>query len=257
MQKELGYREVAARLTAAIDRGDYPPGVALPTQDELAEQYALNINTIRKAVALLHAQGLVTPTSGRGTIVRDRQRVRLPLPRYSSENQRGPWESACAQHGLEESYTEVTDVRVDVANPIVAHALGISARDSAVVVRYNRMHAVHPNASEVSTDQVYQLQETYLALPVVQDTELAIQTSPIRGGIYAGLRRIGHVPTRALEVVTSRMPTMAEADVLALGLGSPVMDIRRTTWDQDDLAVVHTHLVVSADHVSLVYPQVL
>ncbi len=53
------------------------------------------------------------------------------------------------------------------------------------------------------------------------------------------------------------MPTPEEADELDLDLGSPVLDIRRTTRDRSGRAVLHVHIGVSADRVSLAYRQLL
>jgi DNA-binding GntR family transcriptional regulator len=53
------------------------------------------------------------------------------------------------------------------------------------------------------------------------------------------------------------MPTPDEADALTLNLGSPVLDLRRTTRDRAGRAVAHVHIVVSADRVSLAYRQFL
>ena len=64
-----GYRELADVLRAAILRGDYPEGSTLPKQDE-STKYGVNVKTVRQAVDLLEAEGLVTPVRRRGTVVR-------------------------------------------------------------------------------------------------------------------------------------------------------------------------------------------
>ena len=128
----------------------------------------------------------------------------------------------------------------------MARELGLEA-GTAVIRRGNRMHI---------GDQVAQLQETWLPLSLFIGTPLAAPEK-VTGGIYRGLADAGHPPSVADEVVTGRMPTEEEAEALCLDPGSPVLDIRRTTRDRGGRAVVHVHIVVSADRVSLAYRQLL
>src|SRR6476469_4006285 len=80
----IGYRDLAAQLRGGIERGDYTPGSTLPKQDDLAAEFGVNVKTVRNAVALLEAEGLVTPVRRRGTIVRERPPMRrLGADRYA------------------------------------------------------------------------------------------------------------------------------------------------------------------------------
>ena len=65
------YRQVADELRAAIKRGDYPPGSALPSQPDLARQYGLNQTSINRAIALLRSEGLIRVEHGRGAFVQE------------------------------------------------------------------------------------------------------------------------------------------------------------------------------------------
>lgn len=241
-----GYRDVANDLRAAIDRGVYPAGSSLPHQDDLAERYRLNRNTIRRAIALLHAEGIVVPIRGHGTIIRDRTPVRLPVTRYTEASaEAGPWETACAQQGLA-GHTDVVGVSERVADEAVARALGVEA-GTTLIHRLNHMYL---------GTQIAQLQETWLPLSVAAGTPLSAPAK-VTGGIYRGLTDLGRPPTVAEEDVTARMPSREEAELLRLNLGSPVLDVRRTSRDREDRPVVHTHVVVAADRVSLSYRQTI
>ena len=79
-----GYRELAAVLRDEIHDGKYAPGATLPKQNEIAQQYDVNVNTVRKAVGVLEAEGLVTPVRRKGTVVRARPPMnRLGTDRYA------------------------------------------------------------------------------------------------------------------------------------------------------------------------------
>src|SRR5690606_40983923 len=53
----------------------------------ISRDYAVNIKTVRNAVALLESEGLVTPVRRRGTVVRSRPPMRrLGMERYAKSN---------------------------------------------------------------------------------------------------------------------------------------------------------------------------
>ena len=63
------YAIIAAQLRDDISRGIYQLGEKLPTETQLAEQFAVNRHTLRQAVALLRNEGFVRVDIGRGTFV--------------------------------------------------------------------------------------------------------------------------------------------------------------------------------------------
>ena len=80
----MGYRDLAAQLRGEIERATTPRGQPCPSRADLAEQFGVNVKTVRNAVALLEAEGLVTPVRRRGTVVRQRPPMRrLGAARYS------------------------------------------------------------------------------------------------------------------------------------------------------------------------------
>lgn len=65
------YIRVAHSLRGRIADGDWPAGTQLPTFTDLAAQYEVAVVTVRQAVALLVADGLVNTARGRGTFVNE------------------------------------------------------------------------------------------------------------------------------------------------------------------------------------------
>ncbi|GAB3138250.1 GntR family transcriptional regulator [Microbispora hainanensis] len=63
------YEQIAGDLRDAIVRGDYPIGAQLPSEAELALRYSAARGTVRQAVALLAAEGLVGSRQGARRIV--------------------------------------------------------------------------------------------------------------------------------------------------------------------------------------------
>lgn len=63
------YRQIAEDLRGQIERGELEPGRQVRTEIELREHYGASRNTIRDAIKLLTARGLVETRPGQGTYV--------------------------------------------------------------------------------------------------------------------------------------------------------------------------------------------
>ncbi|MEY2953944.1 MAG: hypothetical protein RLZZ401_2031, partial [Pseudomonadota bacterium] len=64
------YAWLAGMLRAQITEGQWVPGTAIPAETALARQHGVALGTMRQAIALLVAQGLLERQHGRGTFVR-------------------------------------------------------------------------------------------------------------------------------------------------------------------------------------------
>lgn len=60
------HRAISAALRERIEAGEWLPGEQLPPVRDLAAAYDVSVTTIRKALAPLQADGLVTVTPGWG-----------------------------------------------------------------------------------------------------------------------------------------------------------------------------------------------
>ncbi len=76
MSSTLAHRVVAG-LKDKVLAGALPPGARLPSETELAEEYAVSRTVVREAVTRLRAEGLVETFQGRGSFV-------LAVPQPSS-----------------------------------------------------------------------------------------------------------------------------------------------------------------------------
>ena len=62
---------IAEELRKRVDAGEWADGKRLPTERDLAEQYGVARNTVRRAFDQLETDGLVTRKVGRGTYLRE------------------------------------------------------------------------------------------------------------------------------------------------------------------------------------------
>ncbi|WP_331283922.1 GntR family transcriptional regulator [Streptomyces sp. H39-S7] len=73
--RQTMYRKVAADLRQAIADGAYGSGGRLPAESELATRYGVSRGTVRQALAVLRADGLVTSRRGTRRVVLGTARV--------------------------------------------------------------------------------------------------------------------------------------------------------------------------------------
>src|SRR5918997_3750320 len=80
------YRQVADRLRAPIESGEWPAGFKLPSESQLMTQFGVSRVTVRLAVGALRAEGLILTRQGRGSFVRDREaNKRISSTRYQQD----------------------------------------------------------------------------------------------------------------------------------------------------------------------------
>ncbi|MDT0528625.1 GntR family transcriptional regulator [Micromonospora sp. DSM 115977] len=64
------YRQLAGILAARIERGDWQPNRAIPSESQLVQEYGLARATVRRAIAVLVDQGVLFVVPQRGTFVK-------------------------------------------------------------------------------------------------------------------------------------------------------------------------------------------
>ncbi|MCG5456777.1 GntR family transcriptional regulator [Micromonospora sp. PSH03] len=246
----IGYRDLAALLREAIQRGDYAEGSTLPKQDEIAAEHGVNINTVRQAVRLLEAEGLVTPVRRRGTVVRPRMAMkRLGTDRYAKSK----WKSGLVAFAADREATgrawapgdQTNEVRLTKADAETADALGLAT--GAPV--YERTRLV--KEAEVPTHTL----TSYYRPEDVEGTSLVDPTpGPAgRGGGFAILTGRGQEPDTITETVHARMPTPEETQLLRLPAGEPVMVLQRTTFTESGRPVEFARGVHAASRFTWTY----
>lgn len=230
-----GYKELAAELRSLIAKGTPAPGDTLPRQADLAEQYGVNVKTVRAAVALLEAEGLVTPVRRRGTVVREQPVMkRLGTERYSKSG----WKygdtvafaadrEASGQPWAPSDQTQTVEL-ID-APPRVAAALNLGTEDQV----YARRRLVKRDERPTHTLTSYYREDDVAGTPLVDPSP-----GPAgRGGGFAVLTLQGLEPNEVTEAISSRMPTPDEIAQLEVPAGEPVMVMERTVRTAGGLPV--------------------
>ena len=246
---EFPYRRIVAELRASILDGRLASGDRLGSEWELAEAFATSRPTVRRAVAVLKAEGLVVSGQGKGTFVRPRPPAQLVITAANFRKHRD-----ARQPGFNAQITEqgrrprqrLLSVSEAGAPSDVAGLLGLET-DAAVVAR-KRLFLVD--------DEPVATCDSYYPADLVRGTALA-KSCLIRGGAITVIEDaegpIQRTLARSVDELTSRMPKPAEVDQLRLTPGTPVMRIVRTMYDVDNAPVEVQVTVAAADRHSFRY----
>jgi GntR family transcriptional regulator len=231
------YRQIADQLRADIYAHTLAPGDRLPSERELVERYGTAHQTVRQAISLLKAEGLVIGRPGRGVFVRERP----PLLHRLDASRRFITQARSQQLSAE---ARLLDVRFLPAPMDVATHLGLPEGAQALVRRYLLLLDGEP----------VQLADSYFPAELAERSVIADPDNITPGRIDADLKqRFGLEPARFLDELTVRMPTAEETRSLRLPPGTPVASLLRTYHDRTGRPFEVVQFVFAGDKHVLVY----
>lgn len=239
------YERVAANLRAAILDGHLAPGDPLPSANQIAADYGINRATARRAIDLLHDEGLIDMRQGARPRVRATPVVQVwgdgaDWRRHRNAGRPG-FDATVAEHGLIPRQ-EILEVHDPAAAPAHIAAKLELADDPATVVRYVRQFA---------DDVPARLVRMHFPASWASGTALAGRKR-IRGGVSHYIEDpagpIGIRLATSSVVVGGRTPTDEEKRLLQLGRGAIVLEVVRTFIDRDDRPVYVQQEVADASH---------
>jgi GntR family transcriptional regulator len=204
------YRKVAEDIKTAIAAGAYAAGTRLPSESELAEQYAVSRGTVRQAFAALRADGVIA--SRRGA-----RRVVVGGPRVQSFGELLSF-SRWARALGEEPSGRVEEFQRRAVLPAEARRLGVGP--DATVYHLIRVRLL--SGRPVMVERAVYPEKVGV---LVAGLDLA------RDSITEGLERLGIVFTDAEHVIDSISADAEDARLLAIPGHSALLRERRLTTD--------------------------
>ena len=237
------FRQIADQLRATIENGLLSEGDRLPSEAQLIDHYGVARMTIRNALQLLEAEGLTRAEHGRGVYVRRKPPVRrIASDRFARRHRKEGKAAFIAESEQAGAIPDVDLIKVNEmpATPEMSQRLN---HVGPVIVR-SRRYSLDGIPVETAT--------SYIPADIGRGTPIA-DPNPGPGGIYARLEELGHTLERFTEEVTARMPTEAEARLLAMAPGVPVFRLVRTAFDIGGRAVEVCDTIMSADAYVLNY----
>jgi GntR family transcriptional regulator len=213
------YVQIEEELAEQIESGDLAPGSRLATERELAESLGVSRMTARAALARLAQRGLVTRRQGSGTFVAE------PKLRQDASRLHGFFEESLGQGVIPTSrLLERSERR---ATRHLAAVLGLRLGESVYRVVRLRSARRQPVVLETSS---------FPSRLVPGLLELDLETS----SIYRLLdRHYDARPVRAVQTFEPVTASAADAEILHVERGAPLMLVERTGWDARGRAVEH------------------
>ncbi|MGO4565829.1 phosphonate metabolism transcriptional regulator PhnF [Rhizobium sp. 2YAF20] len=90
IQRQTGvalWRQIADRIRASINHGDFDATGMVPPETVLAQQFGVNRHTVRSALAALGQEGVVRAVQGRGTLIERKERLNFPISKRTRFSQ--------------------------------------------------------------------------------------------------------------------------------------------------------------------------
>lgn len=239
MKKKLKYQMVKEALLKGIRDGEIGEGEVLPSERELCEMFGVSRVTVRKAVEELESEGIIYKFQGKGSFVKNPQKITQVLSRLTSFT-----EDMQAQSMKPSSKILLTECTA--ANEEVAEKLGIAPGSEVILLRRLRLADEIPMAIET----IY-LDHTLLEPVLTEFSE---------GSLYTFMRdRLGIVPTRAVQSIEVAKLMKWEAALLDNVDLKIALLMNRQTFDASDQPIEYVISKYRADrykfHIELSIPE--
>jgi GntR family transcriptional regulator len=210
--------QVVDELEKAIYNRRYLPGRQLPSIEALATDMKVGRSTIREALRMLQAKGLVEVIHGRGTFVSSQRIIRSSGSLHS-------FTEITRERGMRPS-SRILVKEVSTADPVIAARLQISPGDKLNVLKRLRLADEVPIAIETSISPYARFRDL-LEHQWTPDTSL-----------FALLQeKYQVVPQTALQTVRAVMADQKESQLLEIEVRYPILQVETITYDQRGLSI--------------------
>jgi GntR family transcriptional regulator len=223
--REVRYRAIADELRGRVESGELGAGRLLPSESELSGAYGVSRVTVRKALDLLRDEGLIDARQGFGWFV-STDPVRQALGRL------GTIEEQLEQLGVG-SERRVVEFRFVAAPARVRQVLGA---DAVLEVRRVNLADGQP----------------FARVTVWCPEELGARLSRADVEKAPFYELIGVAIGGATQTIGAAAANAADAELLAVPVGSPVLRCERVTRDVDDTPVLVSEHIFPAHRTEFV-----
>ncbi|MFI0737918.1 GntR family transcriptional regulator [Streptomyces sp. NPDC021100] len=230
MTLPLRYQAIVDELRHRIRSGTYRIGERLPSEEALAAAFDVGRPTLRDALEVLQAEGLLKRRHGSGTYV---TRPRPPI-RYSPGDHTEQADTAAQR--VVRTTLSATNIKASAELSVL---LGVSPGSSVAKYRYLNREGETPH----SVAHVYVPQSVaYRDL-----REIQVVRSPWGEDVRQLLVKAGVQVEASAQRLTARLATTEEANLLQITIRTPVLSIERVSTDATGRVVEAAHLVLRGE----------
>ena len=204
------YIQLREVIRSKIEEGEYPAGTAIPSENQLSEQYGINRVSVRSALAALENEGLLRSVQGKGVFVcgekTERELDTLGGYRHTMKER------------SREAATRVLVKALRKAGPYYAQVLGLHPDDDVWFVR----RIDYSGGEPVALEEIY---IPYAVLPSLEDIDIQLFS------IYDAYLWNGVQPSRGHQVLRLTHLEPAVAKLIDLPPQQAVMEFSCVTRD--------------------------
>ena len=213
------YLQLREVVRNKIEGGEYPPGTAIPSENELSEMYGVNRLTVRNAVDALVSGGLLKRIQGKGVYVVG-DRMERDLDSLSGFRQ------TIHERNAEPGTKILAKVRRK-AGKKYAHIFGIDEDDEIFYIR--RLNSA--NGEPISVEHTY---VPATKVPKLDGIDLGVFSLYEVYGFY------GISPVRAYQTLDLASLEARDARMLGVDPGQTVLLFTCYTYDKTDSVIEYT-----------------
>lgn len=199
------YLRLRRAIRRSVESGAIEPGQALPSEREMAKQLSLSRVTVRKALAGLVEDGLLTQRHGAGTFVAER--IIKPLSRLTS------FTEDLRARGLN---PRVVFLSREIGEVTPEEAMALNLSPGASVVRLHRLR--------FAGDEPLAVERTAVPHDILADPMRVAES------LYEALEAQGQRPVRALQRLRAVNLTAEPARYLKLPVGAAGLALERRAF---------------------------
>ena len=212
------YQQIKSLILQSLQAGEWKPGEPIPSEMDLAARFRVSQGTVRKAIDELAAENLVVRRQGKGTFVATHAEQHVQyrflklVPDSGDLNTEGPADRT------------IVDCKRLRASADVARALALRTGDAVLQVRRVLAYGGVPTILED------------LWLPGAPFKGLtAERLTAWRGPMYSLFEtEFGVRMVRAEEKIRAVLPDAAQAALLAVPAGTPLLSVERVAHTYHD-----------------------
>jgi GntR family transcriptional regulator len=222
------YYQLAQNMETAIRSGRLSSGTHLENEIELARQLKVSRPTVRRAIAVLANRGLVIRRHGIGTLVVPTL-VRRPV-RLSS------------------LYDDLKEAGQAPATRVLAYEIVPAPPDAATALQLAKgVRVLHFERLRLASGQPVALMRNFLPIAL---SEVVTESDLDKTGLYQLLRHGGIHLRLASQTIGARGAERREARLLKVPLRSPLLTMRRISYDDAGRPVEYGSHVYPAERYS-------
>jgi len=213
------YRQIKGLILQALESGEWRPGQAIPSEQELAIRFNVSQGTVRKAIDEMAADNILVRRQGRGTYVAS----------HTDPRQMFRFLRLVPEDGgvLAHPKSVPVDCWRTKAGQEAARTLGIDPDAQVIIVRRVLQFGRKP----IVADEIFLPEELYQGLNMEM---LQVWSSSLYSLFETrfGLRMI-----RAQERIRAVAADQAAAELLQVNEGTPLLSVERVTYTYGDKPV--------------------